>query len=519
MPLKSLLFLFFALLTAAAETETLILAYYIGKHPPSYWIDGAFNDSPFDQQKEPRPKPVEIPSAPFSSPFFDEGDRLWDFKSFYQIPKSAYKHTKHLIYNETTGRLVAQTSHPLHRALNVFCHSLAMAERQEVHLSCGLYLIQTRELDSGDLTEIPTDAQEISLTQFTTRSGQRTKLRTNNLEIEWEANWGGWPPYIDHRFSLFGAINKQGIHYQTGFVTREAALIVELGTFGSEQQTLVLKIDSTLGLFDGPTFRQLVLDQEANDIPRRFELFDSDPLAPVDEDGLIYHTRMVPPSTYEFLNPSGDNSYVGADPFADDENVDLKPPATKHIFKGDLSERIFGSPTDQLIDLRQLLEAQGLEMEKREYAILNISFNTISSALTPENAEKLDGIFMACCGDPPIDISSKLILVETKEQPTEENLSGQDLTILARLGSISRPGQKTTTQLGDHLIELEPNIGAGDSIIDLRLHFRHGEEEKPILQVSGGTSLLSEKPKIYCSQKVGDRWLSLLIEARRKTIH
>jgi len=132
--------------------------------------------------------------------------------------------------------------------------------------------------------------------------------------------------------------------------------------------------------------------------------------------------------------------------------------------------------------------------------------------------ELLDAIIGAGHVHPPRMVACGVTLVEGSEEVRGNDLKRGDVRSLAKICTVSKPGQKAYVELreGERRVvsELELNVCANDSVLDLRGDFVLKDGEDVLSQWKSGMTFLSGEKQIVHSYRRDGKWYALVVELR-----
>ena len=498
--------IFIYLLTLTfAQAESLTRAYLIGKGQVSLWkateeqlLNRESDGSP-NKKTISLPEPSPLKTAPFKSIHFHKGDLLYDFKIFKEYLADNLGKQEHVIYNETTGRLVIQGEDISH----YFFKSITEAATKLLPKTIELQL----EVREGNQSLIKTSLQS--------KPGEKLVIETgsspNQLKIDWEANVGFHEPYVEARLALDGTVRNQPFEYANLLTTiNDITLNTELGSPQTDLLPLSLHLTHRVLLPGGISTSEIVLDEDGIPItssPASLMdslLFEESPPDP--KTGKILLGFPVSPLFHQFLKlpSSGDES----DPFASNDQDTNETDGFIYLKRWD--PRIPSAPGDRIADCKQLLEDSGVLFDDSDFAALSLETYTLFVLASRESLEFVELIIHAGCSHPPRLIKANLQLIETSEKPTLESLKNKH-SVLAQASIITLPGDASTLALGPMHFDLEARFGANDSLIETRLAFQLAEEdEEPSFSLKTGLFFETGIPQIIQSTFNEGKWQSVI---------
>lgn len=496
---------------ALAQAELLTRAYFVGKDQLWKWSDEEYNqlvpnpdNDPFGGPNEedlspPRPEPLESP--PFESKLFRKDDTLYDFKIFTKQLEPVQGKLAHLIYNETTGRIIVKGEPSTHWLF----HALAIRNAEESP--------QTIEL-AFDFLE---DRQTIFAITKRNIPGQTTLLETgqkpHRLKIETEAHTYYEDNYTECRLKIDGLIRHQAFKLDTSLVlVNGVPSPIELGKTNPKEKPLTLYITSHAILHGDVRKSDLILGEDARPVTpdkgfnAHHKLYQDGIKDP--ETGLLFKAYRLPPTFLTFIYSSG-NPEPAEDPFGSDEP---RGDESQYVYLKKRDPRIPASSTDRVLDLRKPLIQMGVGFKENEFAVFNMETDTLYLLTEPLNQELAAGIVI------PIgswgshrSISIEAHLIESKIKPTADLLEKLEKTTLSKNALESLPGLSNTLVLGPIRFDLEAQIDADDSILEARFELTRKEGKETTFETKTAVTLEVGVPQVVQSTFTDGKWRSLIV--------
>ena len=526
MILQILSFSLFLIAISMADEKGLTRAYSLGHHSPHSWQndDLKFHPDPFasDGDAPAAYLPASI-KPPFKSPHFRSGDKLWDFHKHPDFHEQITGKVNHLIFNETSGRIILFGDHHAHATLAGYAH--AKLKREEKSLAVSLKIYSLKLTDSKAITlETLAGKDPAFEARFLNKPGEfaEHEFGPSDLNLTWEARIDDDCTIVECRLTLSGAIDTTDISYQGGFTaTTEAPLIFMVGKDADSDLTHLATIRSEIFLTSGIRFDDLILDQDGQQLSRF-------PRAPIQDahlngerdpqTGHFFKAFQVPPAFLSFIATSGSGSIAnGDDPFAADV-PDPKPRDPKLKYAAKWPARVIALPTDQVVDTRNQLRENGVSFAKNDWAFLNVTTHTLFVLASETDLELVEGIGCFGCRYPPHNVHTSLTLVESAEALTPADLTRGNLSIIARAESVGHPGQEVVLQLEEIDLRHESQIEANEEI-SLKLNFQTSSDQTKSTTVKADLTIPSAAPRILQAHKQGGKWLTLILKSSELSIY
>lgn len=504
------LFLILIILTGA-KAQILTRSYYVGKDQVNLWqtIEHDLNHpngnpDPFAPGAEMAPPPKPLKKAPFKSPHFRKGDDLFDFKVYKERLKKIQGKLAHLIYNESTGRLIIQGEPEAHSLVQ----SLAIRSAEDCPRLVNL------------IFEFWEDGALIFSTSTKGSPGIETTAKVgggaNVLNLKWEPQIYSEDNFVDLQLSVNGKIRNQDFKLKSGFILlNDQRQTITLGKTDEAQKTLTFSITPQVLLHGEVRISDLILDENGKSLKRQertnihHDLFQKG--IPDPKTGQVLKAFRVPPTFMTFISTAS-NHNEEQDPF---EATETPKVVMKEQFVSSPDPRIPAWPSDRLFDLKDLLKRNGVSIKPSDFAVLNIETDTLYVLADPLEVELVEGIVMPV-GSWGMEryISVKLEHVESSTKPTTLTLDPNDHKILAQLSTAVLPGATGSLTLGSHHLDIESQIDADDRLIESFLTFQIKPKRKPTLLLKSRLFHRTGVPNVVQSTFQNGKWRSLILTAK-----
>jgi|GEM_PF-4345484 len=496
-----------------AEEKTEVRAYYIGKQDPEWFSFDDKDPFSFPESSEW----IRVEDAPTDSVFFEKDDVLWKLKEKH--PVNPASKSKWAVYNQTTGRYVVEAGRATHRHLEGLVDAWSDHWPFGIEGELELYLLPSTGLIFPDHENaaLPVGLKPITSLAVSTMAGGLATVRLQNpaLVFEWEPNTGGHLNAIDHRFKLKGYIGESYCDFSSGIVTRGGKpILMELGQAGSDSKVLALKFKSTF-LYNGEVSRnRFVLNsqgKEKMDIVERDQYYEESSIDSV--TGKILRTFQVNPTFISYLDVGVGDSSGNDDPFAADVEGDTKPAKIRPTMAS-WDHRVRAKPGDRVVDVSDLFVGQGIKFTEDDFTVLNKDANQLTALLDSKNMEFFEMIVNHGGCSLPRKLTCYVTIVEGNTPFRVGDLAREDLRCVGKAVTHGKPGLKSTLALktGEHeiVVDLEPNIGANDQLMHLRIKLSAKSGKDAFIDLATGVILWNGTPKIIQSRQFGDKWQASL---------
>lgn len=458
----------------------------------------------------PEMEPLE--SAPFESRFFEEGHKLLEVSPLFHplIEKGAPGFQA--VLNESTGRLVVRGT----AGQQFLVKNMTIRKDYPIQIQSefDLYLIPpaTDLASAWNLEFLPKGWEKLKSISGIGRPGQKVLLRDdrNELEMEISVYADSRESSVDFWWSLKLDTEIKGEKVELKSSAGSAGLsgvarLVDLGSFGIEGKRLCVVQKLGIQLLDGTSIDDLVWN-ETPGIPFHYDdmreyiegfgssFFESEAERP-------FGMWPLPPTFLNFISSGSEPEGDAEDPFSEDAGEGL-------------AGRFKKGPGGA-IDMKELFKLQGVEFEKEDTAYFFANRGLLVVHAKPATLELVGAISIAAGSGPPRWIELFVGLIESSDEPDLDALLVSKAKVLSH-GSISgRPGQLAGWRLKSEgqltMIELEPQIGANDDLIDIRLEGMFqlaGEKE---ISIKSGVTLKEGEPAILSKFRLGEKWRAVVI--------
>jgi hypothetical protein len=394
---------------------------------------------------------VRCKAAPEASPFFKEGDLLWDLKG---IPVDQRIETEPplewVVWNESSGRLVTKADWNGIWQLN---QRLGMDRLpQQCRLTAEVFEVPA---DGSPFSEKSVPLMVLSWLSRSDQEGEALQQQDGRMiRAKGTATIGDIDSLVDMRIEVSVALPDQpGLEFNTGITTTSGTPLWVARDFNGTNG-LDLRISACIELMDGTPLSQAYMIQKGNattpiEVDRRnmqkHRIEDKGWLI-TDWIDLRFLAAMASPNT-------------PADPFAEPDPEEVPKP---HPFKEVMVPEILRPWFDRPVwDLRELTRIQGLEVKDGADFVgydplTQRIFIFSNSQLLLDRFKQL--YYISCCG-------RSTLLVATFDGNGQSRL-------------VTRSGQRSClkrTLAGDkeiRLLEIEPTVGEMNELIDMRLCYR-----------------------------------------------
>jgi len=519
---------------ATVRGEVIERAYYFGVQDLRSWrfepeddSDPFAVDEPLDAEADERPQILPLGEAPFKSHFFSEGDQLFDLtKDFSDLVLPDAK-VVCAIYNQTSGRIVLRGNEDAHFHMKSLMEEVARSSPYSIQLGVKVFQEPRKGIGVGlrDGRALLTNNKSMAELEVLARPGVEADvlLPGGVLDMNVVAQAGREFEWVDIGLHVSGVVRGRSFELATGLTcARGIPSVVEMGSLG-DNDVLVLCVIPEIVFMGGVKWSEGVLDSNGrslevpDDFLRRHQFEEVRKVDP--KTGKVFQNFSVPPTFIDFLDAGGDSGE--SDPFATDEEDQRARPTPRPSMKK-WDARVIARPGDRVIDMKPLLELQGVQFAKGDFACLVENTSILYAELSLENMELMDAILVDGLRHPPRLVMCSIALVQSDEKIEGENLNRDGIRCLRKATVVARPGQNASLVLEEGFkklsFEVEPQVGANDNIIDLMgiLELRNGDSEE--LHWKSGVTLVSGKSQVVQSYQKDGKWYALLVEARAESL-
>lgn len=509
--------LFFLLSQTLAQAETLTRAYFVGKdqlsiwahneagllHPPTDDSDpfGGGGDLASEGIRSALQTHPPLKTPPFNSRHFRKDDTLYDFKIFKNRLKAIEGKLDHLIYNETTGRLIVIGEPSTHWLFQ----SLAIRTAEE-----GAQLIDL----CFDFLE---DGNSIFSTTVRAIPGQVAKLKTgqgpNSLLISSETRTYTEDHFAECDIKLDGTLRNQPFKLHTSLpLINGVPQAIVLGKVNPQQKPLTLYITAHALLTGDVRKIDLILDADGQPVAKKkrvntHHLLYTEGLPDPDSNRILKAYR-VPPTFLTFITGTSDTT-PSSDPFGEDERPRKE---THYKYVKNQDPRIPSWPTDRIVDLREILKKNGIALKPSDFAAFNQETDTLFVLTDLLNQEFVGGITIAAgSGGDRHSIATDIKLIESPDKLTADTLGKEDQNSLFQIATEAYPGQPATLIHGSIQLDIESQIEPNDTTVESRLELQVTGDEQITFQFKNGITFKSGISQIVQSTFVNGKWQFLVV--------
>ncbi|MEO5712652.1 MAG: hypothetical protein ABIT37_04115 [Luteolibacter sp.] len=419
---------------------------------------------------------VRRKSAPEVSPFFKEGDELWDLKG--AAPDVAEKRDfslDWLVWNATSGRLVAKGNWIDLSAIHEILRLDRLAKQARINLSA--YEVPS---DGAPPSE---DAKPVATVSLLTRSGMKSEATWSeggkSISLQTAVSLAETNPIADIQFHCsVGVPDQPGIEVTSVILLRSESPLWIARDFDGKKG-LDLKLDySTESIGSTPLHGQVMIirDNKPVSLMPNWKLPENHRVA----DGWAV---ISPLALDDFLEkPSDGKGSPEIDPFAE------AAPRERAPFR----QARTANPPDSLrpwlehevLDATEWLKKNGLTVEGERFFA---GYDPIQQRFYFQSTnEKL-------AGDVEILLSPGCYLRPGSVITTLDGI-GQ-MRLVARSGMkaslVRMLGEKSTRRS----LEIEPTIGENGDLMDMRLKFEDQTDPQKITRLDTSTTLTTGKPQ------------------------
>jgi hypothetical protein len=395
---------------------------------------------------------VRCKAAPEASPFFKEGDLLWDLKG---IPVDQRIETEPplewVVWNESSGRLVAKADWNGIWQLN---QRLRMDRLpQQCRLTAEVFEVPA---DGSPFSEKSVPSMVLSLLSRSDQEAEALQQQDGRMiRAKGTATIGDdGDSLVDLRIEVSVALPDQpGLEFDSGITIPSGTAIWVARDFNGTKG-LDLRISACIELMDGTPLSQTLMIQKG-DAASSIEVDRRDMLRHHIEDKGWLITQWVDPRSLAEM----DSPDTPADPFAEPEPKELPKP---HPFKEVMVPEILRPWFDRPVwDLQEITRDQGLDLKD---GVDFVGYDPLTQRIFIfSNSERLldmfEQLYSYICSRRPA------MLVAT--------LDGNGQTrLVTRSGQLCRLKRTVAGDKEIRLLEIEPTIGEMNDLIDLRLCYR-----------------------------------------------
>ncbi len=415
---------------------------------------------------------VRLRSAPEESPFFKDGDELWNLNGIDVEHKEGEKKAEWVVWNASTGRLVAKGDW----AQITTIHERLRIDEMAKHCRVKLSLVPV-----ADASEIPGhDSKAVAAVSVVSRSGQKATASWSgggyDVSVETEVTIGESDQIVDLRLVWNSkSADQPGFQVNTALTMRSVEPIWVARDFDGIRG-FDLIASAVLETVDGTPVGGRMLIQNG----KRTESLMSPPgftlskTEAVGDSGWLTRIILTPRTLGEILSIG--NTPSQTDPFAEPNPVvrnfipvggSMKPP---EVLKALLDHEV--------LDARAWLGKCGIDVKDDEF----LGYDPLREMLYfysphPSSSDLLVALFSTLDGQSPPHV-----IVTSSEGKGQSRL-------------IAKAGQKASIfrEVGDkepfRSFEIEPTLGETEDIVDLRFFYENKTDTKESCVVNSMATL------------------------------
>jgi len=503
-------------------------AYYFGPQDLEDWKFSTQDDSgddPFSDREMVEAesvRPLALKAVPYESVFFGEGDQLWDLKPDLEKTMGREVQILSAVYNQSTGRFVLRGTEYAHSVVSVIAEGNAQKLPRMIQSTLQVFKVPRRSFGVTQWDGLKLANEETCLAEIVcaTKPGQKASSEVGDglLSVEIEPNVGMYDEWVDIRAKISGSLEGEDFKISTGMTGFNGyPFAMELGAIG-QGDVLVLTINPEIYFASGVKWSERVLDpkERGSSVEERLLAQYPPEVKEVDsETGKVFKSFQVPPTIISFLD-IGDGTGESDDPFADDESPVLRSSVCPVLMEW--SPKVIARKGDRVLDLRGLLQNQGVKFSDGDFAVMIEGQSSVSIEVGPEQMELVEAILDAGGLAIPRMVTCSVALIRGTQKIVGLNLERGDLRCVGKSVIVGKPGLKSSLELvvsGSKLVAvLEPNVGAFDDLIDLRVDFSLQEEDRKLSGFRSGVASYSGHPIIAQQFYDGESWFALLVESK-----
>jgi hypothetical protein len=414
---------------------------------------------------------VRCKDAPETSPFFKQGDELWDLTKAVSERLGTRKIALDwLVWNASSRRLVAKGNlwdlYIIHKIIGV--------DPQPVQCRVVTSVFEVSE----DGAPLSANAKSVSETSVVCHSGQTPSAfwegggKSMDLDVKGTISENGG--FTDILFKAQIAIPGQlPMKIETTFSCEDGKALWVARDFDGKKG-LDLRVAATVELLDGSLFQERVLIQKGGG---EWPVFPSRRQAApqsIDGRGWLVSVNLDPNTMKEFLSPGA--IQPDADPFQEaprDEFQDLP-----HTISVQPPEFLREWVTHEVLDAHDWMKSidpnlpgendfAGYDpIEERIYFFSpnRTSVDNLSAALSP-----------MCCGRPATVVSTLEGLGQTR--------------LIGKSGSKSTLARILDSKTNTRFLEIEPTVGEYGDVVDFRFDFENRSDPQRITRLNSSATL------------------------------
>lgn len=417
---------------------------------------------------------VRCESAPEASPFFNEGDELWQLKkmpldSQTRQPLSA----EWVVWNANTGRLVAKGDWTQIYGLHEFLRA------DELPRHCRL-TVRAFPVVDGTLP-VSADSKPVAEVSLLSRSGMKSEARWsgdgNTMSVNSEVTIGEVNPIIDVRLLCTAKVTAQASMEINTALTIKAGETVWVARDFDGEKGLDFVVSGVIESLDGTPIREQVMLQNGEQTESLALGGNGPSIEPIriGESGWLVRIWASTDVIMDCIT-SGNELNEDVDPFAESPSKKRTPLPKAASVKppGFLQPWIH----HEVLDAGKWFESLGLRKERVDDLI---GYDPLTECLfvyssSREFVEHFEGLLMRLDGDgPPHSVV------------TFAGIGQSRLTVRSgQRASLSRnAGEKD----GTRCLEIEPTIGESGDIMDLRFFFDDRTDPARMIHLNSSVTL------------------------------
>lgn len=419
-------------------------------------------------------------TAPEDSPFFKDGDELWDLKNVMPDGGDQKLSLDWLFWNATSGRLVAKGGWidlcTIHEILRV------NALPKHLKLNVNLYEVAA---DGAPLAENTKPVTELSIR---VRSEQNSKANWGangiTLAVETEVTLADTNSSADVRLAVTAEVpNQPRLQVNTAFILKAGSPLWVARDFDG-QQGLDLKVSGTMESVDGVPLNEVVMIQKGSATrslwpQQRSHEYQTRPVGGV---GWFMSCLMSPGELASLINISPESN--PPDPFAEQ----IMPVRTKLLLT---------TPVEPPALIISILDHEVLDATEWLRKVMLISGGNLDSSGSFAGYDPIgQRLYFYSPSQEAVDVAREYLIPMCNRRPALVRVT---LDGIGQTRLIVRSGQKASLErVVDQetirrSLEIEPTIGENDDMVDLRFKFEDRADAKKISETNSSTSFSTGK--------------------------
>lgn len=432
---------------------------------------------------------VRCKAAPEASPFFKEGDLLWDLKG---IPVDQRIETEPplewVVWNESSGRLVTKADWNGVWQLN---QRLGMDRLpKQIRLTAEVFEVPA---DGSPFSEKSVPLMVLSWLSRSDQEGEALHQQDGRMiRAKCTATIGDIDSLVDMRIEVSVALPDQpGLEFNTGITTTSGTALWVARDFNGTKG-LDLRISACIELMDGTPLSQALMIQRG-DAATPIEVDRRDMRKRrIEDKGWLITQWIDPGSLAELASPD-----TPVDPFAEPDPKEVPKP---HPFKEVMVPEILRPWFDRPVwDLRGLTRDQGLDLKDGADFV---GYDPLTQR-----------IFIFSNSEHLLDMFEQLYSYICSRRPAMlvATLDGNGQTrLVTRSGLLCRLKRTLAGDKELRLLEIEPIIGEMNDLIDLRLCYRDESMAQQKQSITTAVTLSNGRALELISGGAGDATKSSL---------